>query len=36
MNILDQIRDENPSLLFVNDEELIEQLLDEYQGDLSP
>ena len=33
MNILDQIRDENPSLLFVSDEELIEQLLDEYQGD---
>ncbi len=36
MSLLDQIRDENPSLAYVSDEELIEQLLDDYQGDLSP
>ena len=36
MSLLDQIRDENPSLAYVSDDELIEQLLDDYQGDLSP
>ena len=36
MTVLEQIRLENPSLALVPDDELIEKLLLEYQGDLDP
>jgi hypothetical protein len=36
MTVLEQIRLENPNLALVPDDELIEQLLDSYTGDLDP
>ena len=36
MTLLEQIRDENPALALIPDDELIENLLEQYQGDLDP
>jgi len=36
MTVLEQIRLENPNLALIPDDELIEQLLDSYTGDLDP
>ena len=36
MTLLEQIRESNPALALIPDDELIENLLEQYQGDLDP
>ena len=36
MTLLEEIREENPALELIPDDELIERLLQQYQGDLDP
>ena len=36
MTLLEEIREQNPALALIPDDELIENLLEQYQGDLDP
>ena len=36
MTLLEEIRESNPALALIPDDELIENLLEQYQGDLDP
>tara|TARA_R100000149_G_C5856647_1_gene123730 strand:- start:159 stop:311 length:153 start_codon:yes stop_codon:yes gene_type:complete len=36
MTLLEQIRAENPSLELISDEELIDKIVEQYQGDVDP
>ena len=36
MTLLEEIRESNPALELIPDDELIERLLEQYQGDLDP